>query len=216
MTHTRKYRKIASCTTHVNRHRCVLTEHKRPLRRRAARRRPAARAGVDSDESTVMDCDIAVYHTVDADADLDGPGSNRGRTHDVYAGVCVINNKRTHARSQSPKDATKQEAVAWKSSPYPDYCPCVCKPWSKERSPQGLGSLEHRSQRPHQLQRPRPRNRHATPRQTSRRSMRAGHGRGRHQTEAASTMSKHALLHRLGQGQAPGPGARRDSTQLAC
>ena len=39
-----------------------------------------ARAGVDSDESTVMDCDIEIYHTVDADADRDGPGSNQGRT----------------------------------------------------------------------------------------------------------------------------------------
>ena len=40
-----------------------------------------ARAGTDPDESTVMDCDIAIYQTVDADADRDGPGSNRGRTH---------------------------------------------------------------------------------------------------------------------------------------
>ena len=39
-----------------------------------------ARAGTDPDESTVMDRDIAIYQTVDADADSDGPGSNRGRT----------------------------------------------------------------------------------------------------------------------------------------
>ena len=38
-------------------------------------------AGTDPDEITVMDCDIAIYQTVDADADSDGPGSNRGRTH---------------------------------------------------------------------------------------------------------------------------------------
>ena len=39
-----------------------------------------ARAGMDRDESTVMGCDIEIYQTVDADADRDGPGSNRGRT----------------------------------------------------------------------------------------------------------------------------------------
>ena len=38
-----------------------------------------ARAGTDPDESTVMDRDIAIYQTVDADADSDGPGSDRGR-----------------------------------------------------------------------------------------------------------------------------------------
>ena len=40
-----------------------------------------ARAGMDRDESTTMDCDIAIYQTVyaDADADSDGPGSDRGR-----------------------------------------------------------------------------------------------------------------------------------------
>jgi hypothetical protein len=37
------------------------------------------RCGTDPDESTVMDCDIAIYQTVDADADSDGPGSDRGR-----------------------------------------------------------------------------------------------------------------------------------------
>ena len=36
------------------------------------------RAGVDSDESTVIDRDIVIYHTDDADADGDSPGSNRG------------------------------------------------------------------------------------------------------------------------------------------
>ena len=42
----------------------------------------------DPDESTVMsdadgprDIHVAIYQTVDADADSDGPGSNRGRTH---------------------------------------------------------------------------------------------------------------------------------------
>ena len=40
-----------------------------------------ARAGTDPDESTVMDRDIAIYQTVDADADSDGPGSDRGRAH---------------------------------------------------------------------------------------------------------------------------------------
>ena len=44
-----------------------------------AARRPGARAGTDPDESTVMDRDIAIYQTVDADADSDGPGSDRGR-----------------------------------------------------------------------------------------------------------------------------------------
>ena len=38
-----------------------------------------ARAGMDRDESTTMDCDIAIYQTVYADADSDGPGSDRGR-----------------------------------------------------------------------------------------------------------------------------------------
>ena len=38
-------------------------------------------AGTDPDESTVMDRDIAIYQTVDADADSDGPGSDRGRAH---------------------------------------------------------------------------------------------------------------------------------------
>ena len=28
-----------------------------------------------------MDCDNVIYHTDDADADRDGPGSNQGRTH---------------------------------------------------------------------------------------------------------------------------------------
>ena len=38
---------------------------------------PPRRAGMDRDESTVMNCDIHVeiYQTVDADADRDGPGS---------------------------------------------------------------------------------------------------------------------------------------------
>ena len=40
-----------------------------------------ARAGMDRDESTTMDCDIAIYQTVYADADSDGPGSDRGRAH---------------------------------------------------------------------------------------------------------------------------------------
>ena len=44
-----------------------------------------ARAGVDTDDSTVMDRDTVIYHIVDADADRSGPGStvtsNRGRTH---------------------------------------------------------------------------------------------------------------------------------------
>jgi len=38
-----------------------------------------ARAGMDRDESTVMDRDTVIYHTVDADADSDGPGSDRDR-----------------------------------------------------------------------------------------------------------------------------------------
>ena len=40
-----------------------------------------ARAGTDPDESTTMDCDIAIYQTIYADADSDGPGSDRGRAH---------------------------------------------------------------------------------------------------------------------------------------
>ena len=48
----------------------------------AARRRGArCGAGMDRDESTTMDCDIAIYQTVYADADSDGPGSDRGRAH---------------------------------------------------------------------------------------------------------------------------------------
>ena len=46
-----------------------------------------ARAGTDPDESTVMDCDIAIYQTVYADADSDGPGSNRGRTQRGTTGL---------------------------------------------------------------------------------------------------------------------------------
>jgi len=42
-----------------------------------------ARAGMDSYESTVMDCDIEIYQTVYADADSDGPGSDRGRAQDT-------------------------------------------------------------------------------------------------------------------------------------
>ena len=42
-----------------------------------------AHAGMERDESTVMGCDIEIYQTVDADADRDGPGSNRGRTQTV-------------------------------------------------------------------------------------------------------------------------------------
>ena len=38
-----------------------------------------ARAGTDRDESTVIDRDIAIYQTVNADADSDGPGSDRDR-----------------------------------------------------------------------------------------------------------------------------------------
>ena len=38
-----------------------------------------ARAGVDRDESTVTGCDIEIYQTVYADADSDGPGSDRDR-----------------------------------------------------------------------------------------------------------------------------------------
>ena len=34
---------------------------------------------MDRDESTVMGCDIEIYQTVIADADSDGPGSDRGR-----------------------------------------------------------------------------------------------------------------------------------------
>ena len=40
-----------------------------------------ARAGTDRDESTVIDRDIAIYQTVNADADSDGPGSDRDRAH---------------------------------------------------------------------------------------------------------------------------------------
>jgi len=46
-----------------------------------------ARAGTDPDESTVMDRDIAIYQTVDADADSDGPGSDRGRAHRMSEGA---------------------------------------------------------------------------------------------------------------------------------
>ena len=38
-----------------------------------------ARAGMDRDESTTMDCDIAIFQTVYADADSDGPGPDPGR-----------------------------------------------------------------------------------------------------------------------------------------
>ena len=38
-----------------------------------------ARAGMDRDESTAMDRDTVIYHTVDADADSVGPGSDRDR-----------------------------------------------------------------------------------------------------------------------------------------
>ena len=45
-----------------------------------AARRPGARwYSTDPDEITVMDRDIEIYQTVDADADSDGPGSDRGR-----------------------------------------------------------------------------------------------------------------------------------------
>ena len=40
-----------------------------------------ARAGMDRDESTAMDRDTVIYHTVDADADSVGPGSDRDRAH---------------------------------------------------------------------------------------------------------------------------------------
>ena len=43
-----------------------------------------ARAGMDRDESTVMDRDTVIYHTVDADADSNGPGSDRDRAHGLY------------------------------------------------------------------------------------------------------------------------------------
>ena len=38
-----------------------------------------ARAGMDRDVSTAMDRDTVIYHTVDADADSVGPGSDRDR-----------------------------------------------------------------------------------------------------------------------------------------
>ena len=37
---------------------------------------------MDRDESTVMGCDIEIYQTVIADADSDGPGSDRGRAQE--------------------------------------------------------------------------------------------------------------------------------------
>jgi len=43
-----------------------------------------ARAGMDRDESTVIDRDIAIYQTVNADADSDGPGPDRDRAQSPY------------------------------------------------------------------------------------------------------------------------------------
>ena len=43
-----------------------------------------ARAGMDRDESTVMDCGIEIYQTVDADADSDGPGPDRDRAQTTH------------------------------------------------------------------------------------------------------------------------------------
>ena len=77
-----------------------------------------ARAGVDPDESTVMDCDIEIYQAVDADADRDGPGSNRGRTHShqspihTYVGgymvPCLVwsNNSRLNLTEKSDERLT--------------------------------------------------------------------------------------------------------------
>jgi len=48
-----------------------------------SQRAAVARAGVDRDESTVTGCDIEIYQTVYADADSDGPGSDRGRAQDT-------------------------------------------------------------------------------------------------------------------------------------
>ena len=49
-----------------------------------------ARAGMDRDESTVMGCDIEIYQTVNADADSDGPGSNRGRAHNKQSDAAHV------------------------------------------------------------------------------------------------------------------------------
>jgi len=64
-----------------------------------------ARAGTDPDESTTMDCDIAIYQTVYADADSDGPGSDRGRAqkpppgHDGAPGPSVHPTAGQHSRA---------------------------------------------------------------------------------------------------------------------
>ena len=51
------------------------------LRLRGGQPRAGVELGVDSDESySDGPRDNVIYHTVDADADRDGPGSNQGRT----------------------------------------------------------------------------------------------------------------------------------------
>ena len=45
-----------------------------------------------------MNCDIEIYQTVDADADRDGPGSNRGRTHGSLGVHSFLDNANLLAR----------------------------------------------------------------------------------------------------------------------